>query len=67
MQAAKTDVQAISAATQKMDNQVTSLALDNTELKRKVQDMIQDNRKYTSLFLHRFPSSNIFFYSRFTI
>ena len=44
MQAAKTDVQAISAATQKMDNQMTSLTLDNTDLKRKVQDMIQDNR-----------------------
>ena len=27
-----------------MDNQMTSLTLDNTDLKRKVQDMIQDNR-----------------------
>ena len=42
MQATKTDVQ-VSAAT-KMDNQVTALALDNTDLKRKVQDIIQDNR-----------------------
>ena len=44
MQATKTDVQALSAATQKKDNQVTALALDNTDLKRKVQDIIQDNR-----------------------